>query len=234
MAQSAIMSFVPKSAKTNTAWRTIVMRSRSHVRRPGASRGTEPRRWRRSPGRERILPSILARVLPTGLARAIPTVLTLAAATLVAGCTSRNTDEEPLRPGPSGTRTEGGLEYGGELLVMESFPVQLAANITLTNVEGGELDVSFPDGCVVLLRAYAGDRKVWDQAASTVCTMAIQSVVLKGGESRAFRASTSAYEVLGDSLPDGSYRMTAYLRPAGETVEIELGKVDLAIPRRGS
>lgn len=39
----------------------------------------------------------------------------------------------------------------------------------------------------------------------------------------------SAATILGDSLPDGEYRITAYMRP-GQVVELEAGMADLAVP----
>jgi hypothetical protein len=151
---------------------------------------------------------------------------------LLPGCASHpESDDEPLRPGPAGVRTVDGIQYQGELLVMESFPVQLSATVTVTNASGAPRTLEFPDGCVVLLRAYQGADRVWDQTRSVGCTQAIVSVPLTAGKSRTFRGRTDGYEVLGDSLPDGLYRMTAYLRPDGNVVELELGETDLAIPR---
>lgn len=161
-------------------------------------------------------------------------MLGLAASIVQLGCGSSRTEGgEPLKPGASGAAKVEGIEYRGELLVMESFPVQLAANVTVTNTSKQPATLEFPDGCVVLLRAYRAGEQVWDQSAEMACTMAIQSVTLGAGESKTFRAGTDAYEILGDALPDGSYRMTAYLRPDGRVVELELGSTDLAIPRAG-
>ena len=39
----------------------------------------------------------------------------------------------------------------------------------------------------------------------------------------------SAATILGDSLPNGNYRITVYLRP-GEIVELDVGTADLAVP----
>ncbi len=151
---------------------------------------------------------------------------------LQAACSSRPAGgDEPLRPAQAGVRTQGGLEYRGQLLVMESFPVQLAATVTVTNTSDAERTVTFPDACVVLMRAYQVDREVWDQASVAMCAQALEEVTLPAGGSRSFRAGTTAYEILGDALPDGSYRMTAYLRPEGGAVELELGNADLGIPR---
>lgn len=150
-----------------------------------------------------------------------------------AGCASRGGDDgEPLRPGPAGADTVDGIEYRGELFVMESFPVQLAATVTVTNEASEARSLEFPDGCVVLLRAYRGSDLAWDQSRTVACTLAIETVTFEPGQSREFRAPhASAYDVLGDSLPDGVYRFTAYLRPDGRTVEVPLGETDLAIPR---
>ena len=42
----------------------------------------------------------------------------------------------------------------------------------------------------------------------------------------------SAADILDEELPDGTYEMTIYFRAmGGEEIEIELGGVDLAIPR---
>lgn len=130
--------------------------------------------------------------------------------------------------------TVDGIEYRGEILVMESFPVQLAGKVTITNRGGSSRTVVFPDGCVALLRAYHPGEPgpVWDQASEVACTMALVEVTLAPGESRnAATATASAHDVLDEGLPDGKYRMTIYLRPDQGTVEIDGGTVDLAIPR---
>jgi hypothetical protein len=42
---------------------------------------------------------------------------------------------------------------------------------------------------------------------------------------------TSARAILGDSLPDGRYRLEAWLRPDSGPVFVEAGTVDLSVPR---
>jgi hypothetical protein len=126
----------------------------------------------------------------------------------------------------------GGIEYRGQLAVMESFPVQLAASVTLTNRSGKPRTLSFPDGCLVLLRAYRNGNVAWDQASSVGCTLAIEEITLALGESRRLGGRATAYDVLGKDLPDGLYRIVAYLRPDGGEVEVPLGETDLAVPRR--
>jgi hypothetical protein len=127
-----------------------------------------------------------------------------------------------------------GIEYRAETQVLESFPVQLRTSVTVTNRSGSTVMLELPDGCAVLLRAYrdpAGGRPAWDQGQVAVCTMAIQEIRVAAGERRSFEGRSDAREILGDSLPDGSYRLTAVVRPKGTTVEIPAGQVQLGVPR---
>lgn len=135
----------------------------------------------------------------------------------------------------SGSVVRGEIEYDADVLVMESFPVQLAGRATVKNLSGQSRTVTFPDGCVALMRAYRpeGGEPVWDQAQGIGCTMALVPVELAPGEERELPTPTaSGYEILGTDLPDGAYRITVYLRPIEEqVVEIDVGTTDLAIPR---
>lgn len=158
-------------------------------------------------------------------------------AALVGATCSDQTSPTPPDPGGdlSGSVVRDGIEYRAEVLVMESFPVQLSGRATIRNRTSDERTITFPDGCVALMRAYRpqGGGPVWDQAHEIGCTMALVPVELGPAEERVFPTPTaSAYEILGTDLPDGDYRITVYLRPidAGE-VEIEAGTTDLAIPR---
>ncbi|MDX1623788.1 MAG: BsuPI-related putative proteinase inhibitor [Gemmatimonadota bacterium] len=161
----------------------------------------------------------------------------IAALVAVAGACAGNgaerTGPEPGRP-LEGVAERGGLEYAATIQVMESFPVQLAGTVTITNTTDERVEVTFPDGCVVLLRAYRpeGSEPVWDQASEVACTMALVDLALEPGESREFGSpAASAADVLGDDLPDGTYRVAVYLRPGGEELEIFAGTVELVIPR---
>ena len=115
--------------------------------------------------------------------------------------------------------------------IAESFPVQLGITVELENESTTPKSVTFPDGCVVLMRAYdARTEPAWDMGNSVACTLALIEVDLAPGESQTFDAGlVSAATILGDSLPNGEYRITAYLRP-GEIVELEAGVADLAVP----
>ena len=112
--------------------------------------------------------------------------------------------------------------------IMESFPVQISVTIDITNVGFTPARAVFPDGCVVLLRAYgAADEPSWDMGQGRACTEALVEVEVGPGERRQFQSGVAnATEILGDSLPSGVYRITAYLRP-GETIELEAGQADL-------
>jgi len=163
--------------------------------------------------------------------------LQLTALALLLGACSGNSSPTPFDPGGnlSGAVVRDGIEYRAEVLVMESFPVQLAGRATVRNRSDRTRTVTFADGCVTLMRAYLpdGGTPVWDQGSEVGCTLALVPVELAPGEERVFPTpSASAYEILAGGLPDGPYRITVYLRPVGgEPVEIVAGTTDLAIPR---
>lgn len=173
------------------------------------------------------------------MTRSIATLVGATALTLAA-CSDGSTTPG-VGPGPpggtpigSGSAVHEGIAYEVVLQVMESFPVQIAADVTVTNPGDARTRIVFPDGCVALLRAYdpSAEGPIWDQGQEVACTLALVPVELEPGESTSFRTPTaSARDVLEDDLPDGTYEFAVYLRPDGETVEIEAGPVELAIPR---
>jgi len=135
-----------------------------------------------------------------------------------------------------------GLELGNEslagithhvtdLVVAESFPVQIGVTVEIENELRTSNSIVFPDGCVVLMRAYAdGPDPVWDMAGTMACTQALVQLGLTPKASESFESGlVSAATILGDSLPNGECRITAYLRP-GQVVELNAGTVDLAVP----
>lgn len=159
-----------------------------------------------------------------------PAFLLLAVAVL--GC-SRDPTEAPAYGRDPAVRSEG-VTYRAETQVLESFPVQLRTLVTITNATTGPVTLTMPDGCIVLLRAYAdanATRPVFDQATVRACTMALQDVRLAAGQSVLFEARSDAREVLGERLPDGRYWLRAVLRPNGRVVEVPAGVVELAVPR---
>jgi len=135
--------------------------------------------------------------------------------------------------GPDVVRTQDGLEYRAWTDILESFPVQLRTHVEIRNRTAKTVEIEFPDGCVVLVRAYleGSSRAAWDQALTVGCTDALVRIRLGPGESTRQVAATGAREILGDSLPDGQYRLQAYLRPRPGTVVIEAGSAPLSVPR---
>jgi hypothetical protein len=117
--------------------------------------------------------------------------------------------------------------------IAESFPVQVGVTVQIQNESGTSQSVTFPDGCVLLMRAYdARGSLVWDLGHLVGCTQALVQVALSPGESREVRTGLiSATTILGENLPDGEYRIAVYLQPNGQTVELDAGAADLAIPR---
>jgi len=125
------------------------------------------------------------------------------------------------------------VEFSARVDVMESFPVQLVGQLTVENTGDERVTVVFPDGCVALLSAFeanGGDRPVWTQ--NVACTAVLVPVDLGPGERRTFSTPiANAREILGTDLPDGEYLIVVNLRPDGEAIGIEVGTVELAIPR---
>jgi hypothetical protein len=153
------------------------------------------------------------------------------AALLLAACT---TSGAPDTAGDATGSVVDGVRYSASTAVLESFPVQLHTTIDIANAGGAAAHLQFPSGCVVLLRAYRGAadaRPAWDQAHTAMCTMAIQMLDLAPGESRQYSTRTDAREILGDSLPDGTYHLRAWVAVNGGVVEVPAGTVQLAVPR---
>lgn len=165
-------------------------------------------------------------------AEVVRRIVAMSAGVAVLGCGSSGDPQEP--PSTIAAVVESGVMYSAETRIMESFPVQLATIVTATNTSTRTVDVTFPDGCVVLLRAYhdsARTRLAWDQAEHVGCTMALVQWSIAPGSSETARAVTDAARILGDDLPDGEYWLEAVLRPDGRTVTLPAGSAELAIPR---
>lgn len=152
----------------------------------------------------------------------------------IAACANATSTAPDTVQGTDGLR---GIDFHPEILVMESFPVQLAGSVQITNRRERGVRLTFPDDCVALLRAYDHDgtrnAPVWDQRGLPACDADPSfSLNIPAGGTVAVRVPTvSAYDILGDDLPDGTYRLTVHLEPNGQVVEAEAGAVDLAIPR---
>ena len=163
-------------------------------------------------------------------------IVALLGLALTAGCTGCNGGPDVADP-PAGTSpiVQGGIEYSAQTLVMESFPVQLDTRVTMTNRSTQRVTLQLASGCPIALRAYRNEARTqlaWDQSKGRVCTMQIQIVELAPGASAERNTRTNGYEILGDSLPDGRYWLSAAVAvtPGGGVV-VPAGSVDLGVPR---
>ena len=127
--------------------------------------------------------------------------------------------------------TQHDFAYRVQMDIAESFPVQIGLRVEVENIGDETATVSFNDGCVVLMRVYDGDEEVWDLGHTVACAAVIVDVTLDPGQIETFEIGLiSAAEILGDTLPDGEYRVAAYVRP-GKELELDAGTVNLAIQR---
>ncbi len=151
--------------------------------------------------------------------------------TLLAAATFAACEGSLSGPDPSEQLIDGITYRVTSFTIAESFPVQLRITVELENESAIPRSVTFPDGCVVLMRVYdSGTEPVWDMGQTVACTLALVQLDLAPGESQEFQVGlVSAATLLGDNLPSGEYRITAYLRP-GQIVELEAGMADLAVP----
>jgi hypothetical protein len=151
---------------------------------------------------------------------------------VVASC---GTSGEPNEPAAGNSRSrvvDNNVEFSAETLIMESFPVQLRTIVRVTNRRSAAVDLTFPDGCTVLVRVYRDEARTslaYDMSRVMGCTQAIQEFRVVRGEVKEFNAPTiSAATILGDSLPNGTYYSSAVLRPNGKRIEVEAGSAPLA------
>lgn len=155
-------------------------------------------------------------------------------ALLIAFAACRNSSE-PSGPGfgNSGARiVQDDLEFQAETLIMESFPVQLRTVVRVRNAASVPQDLTFPDGCKVLMRVYRDQARqslAYDLTRVMGCTLAIEQYRIAATQVREFSAPTiSAATILGDSLPNGTYYISAVLRPNGKRLELDAGSAQLA------
>ena len=154
--------------------------------------------------------------------------------TLLATAAFAACDDDVIGPELQSRLTVDGVTYSvTSFAIAESFPVQIGVTVQIKNESGTSRSVIFPDGCVVLMRAYdSQDNLVWDLGHLVDCTQALVEVELAPGETKEFQTGLiSASTILGENLPEGAYRIAVYLRPNGQTVELDAGMADLAIPR---
>ncbi|HUP01510.1 MAG TPA: BsuPI-related putative proteinase inhibitor [Gemmatimonadota bacterium] len=136
----------------------------------------------------------------------------------------------PTAPFPS-TVERDGVVFEARFTAQR--PDVLDVDVTLFNRTDSPRTIRFPDSCEVLLRAYfPTGRRVWDQLErEKSCRNVIQEVRLAPGETRVFDEQVGSLGILGFTLPEGEYRITAYMRPLDHAeVELDLGIVPLERP----
>ena len=67
----------------------------------------------------------------------------------------------------------------------------------------------------------------WDQERDIVCTLQLLLLDVAPGQTRAVEGRATAHDILGDSLPNGRYYLTAVLRPDNQVVVVDAGEADL-------
>ena len=163
----------------------------------------------------------------------------LALATLAAACAEQTPRPEPQaggEPAPSQmppASDVSALALEAAVAELGSYPVQLRGTLRVTNPTDGTIQFDV-GGCPVFLRIYdAEGTAVWDQGDGAICTMILRTVTLAPGATESFQTGTaSATDILGDQLPDGTYRVAVYLALVeGGKPEASAGEVELAIPR---
>lgn len=141
---------------------------------------------------------------------------------LAAACAGRGPDG-PAEGPASNTFEWAGLRLEVELL--SSPPDRLRVRGTLSNVRDGVVEREVPR-CVVMLRLYRRDRRVWSDGPESGC-FGTRSVRLQPGEFDEFHRSLTADRIVGDSLPSGRYAVRAFWpptsRPGLPRAEIEVG-----------
>ncbi|HET6362263.1 MAG TPA: BsuPI-related putative proteinase inhibitor [Gemmatimonadota bacterium] len=162
-----------------------------------------------------------------------------AIAVIALGCAERETPPAPgAGQGPVPDRTPSpadisALVLEADVAVMESFPVQLRGTLSVRNPTDRPIQFDV-GGCPVFLRVYDRAGAVaWDQGDGAICTMILRTVTLAPGASETFVTGTSsAADILGEDLPDGTYGVAVYLALVeGGQPETSAGEVELAIPR---
>jgi hypothetical protein len=145
----------------------------------------------------------------------------------LAACGRGEEPRAPISALPPEEPTVDGIEYHATSALQGG---TLRVEAQLRNRGSETLEVTFPDGCVVLIRAYGdasrGGAPSWDQRDHAFCTMALQMVTLAPGESRDYAMTAEVAEILSE-VPEGEYHLTAYLRPDGGVVEVPAGAVQL-------
>lgn len=119
--------------------------------------------------------------------------------------------------------------------ILPSPPDRLRARAVIRNTTRRFLSARLP-GCLPWLRAYRDGLLVWDQWRDSGCETALRLVELPPDGEETKLVVLPAAEILGDSLPDGVYQLTAFIPrawtpgPPRPEMELLLSRVRLARP----
>lgn len=127
-----------------------------------------------------------------------------------------------------------GLTYAAAAAVVDFAPTQFQAHVTVSNPTARRVWLEY-GSCALRVRLYPSAKPtgspVWDSARREIlCPAYLAGHELEPGASFSapeFAVQVAVPEILGDSLPDGRYLVSASLMLNYVTVELEAGTVDL-------
>lgn len=132
---------------------------------------------------------------------------------LVAGCGGgMDTSDAPLALAV----VQGEVEYTGSTAILESYPVHLKTTVTMRNRSSSATTLELGPMCPVHLSRSTGRRSVRRRHGTrggcwcAPCRSII--VELAAGDTAQHSTRTDARGILGDSLPDESYFLSAYVQ----------------------
>jgi hypothetical protein len=131
---------------------------------------------------------------------------------------------------PDDARLHEGITYRAGSQLLDRDPSTVRTTATVINTSGEHREITFPDGCTVLIVAYADEERqtpVWEQERIAVCTLALQIVQLGPGDSVQYHMDAAVPEILGDSLQPGRYHLSGLLRPDQDRVLVPAGDLQL-------
>jgi hypothetical protein len=129
------------------------------------------------------------------------------------------------------SRLRGGLTFQAETRAVAGSPQSYETTLTVSNPSTLPIEIAF-SGVPVVLEAYRNPHRTrkpaWRKTRRPYTESPANQIVFAPGESRTFRMSFSAPEVLGDSLRAGKYYLlAASMRGSWAPVLLDAGSVRL-------
>jgi hypothetical protein len=128
--------------------------------------------------------------------------------------------------------TYKGLKYSAETTVAQRDPVLRTRTLaTVTNTTSSIVELNDLAHCDVWLRVYRDaarkTRPAWDLSKFGGCILEAPEVELAPRGSFTFERDLIADEVLGDSLPEQRYYLTAVFKVGAREIEVAAGDIEL-------